>query len=131
MSSRVRWAPVGVALAVFALSGCSPSSITVKGTIKKNGAPMVVSKDTMVTVMFSPQVSDDRAEGVKSHSAKFNQETGTYSVDLPPGKYKLSVSVAMPPQKEGGRQVPLPPYKPETVYDLTKSQDLDIEMPAK
>jgi hypothetical protein len=131
MSSRIRWAPISAALAVLALSGCSPSSVTIKGKIIKNGAPMTVSKDTMVTVKFDPQAKDEQAEGVKSHSAKFNQETGTYSVDLPPGKYKVTVSVAMPPKTPGGPQAPTPPFKPDTVYDLTKSQDLDIEVPAK
>jgi hypothetical protein len=50
---------------------------------------------------------------------------------FPPGKYKVALTVALPPKKAGDPMAPLPPYKPDTVYDLTKSQTLDIEVPGK
>jgi hypothetical protein len=129
MTSCLRWAAVGLAL--VGLTGCSPSVVTVKGKVLKGGAPMVVSKDTYVTLLFNPEGVDPNAPGVRSHSATFDQQTGTYRVELPPGKYKIALTVALPPKKAGDPLAPLPPYKPDKVYELTKNQDLDIEVPGK
>ena len=130
MTLCFRPAALALALVAACLAGCSPGVVTVKGKVLKGGAPMVVPKETYVTLAFLPEeVSDPKAAGVRSHSAKFDQATGTYSVELPPGKYKVSLTVARPPKKEGEPYVPSPPFKPDKVYDLTKNQDLDIEVP--
>ena len=92
---------------------------------------MVVSKDTYVTLLFNPEGVNPNAEGVRSHSAKFDQQAGTYTVDLPPGKYKIALTVVAPPKKAGEPGTPSPPFRPDTVYDLTRNQTLDIEVPGK
>jgi len=129
MTSVPRPVALGLALLAFGVAGCSPSSVTVKGRVLKGGNPMVVPKETYVTLMFFPEVADPTAPGTSSRSAKFDQQTGTYTVDLPPGKYRISLTVAEPPKKAGNPYVPGAPFKPDKVYEFTKNQDLDIEMP--
>ena len=38
--------------------------------------------------------------------------------------------IALPAKKEGKLNAPSPPVKSEKVYELTKDQELDIEVPA-
>src|SRR5262245_40357330 len=85
MTRLLRRAALGLALLAAALTGCGPSSVKVTGKLLKNGSPMVVSDDTYVTLSFVPE--KPAAEGEKSYSAKFDQKTGSYAVELPPGKY--------------------------------------------
>jgi hypothetical protein len=129
MTSVFRPGAVGLVVLVVGVAGCSPSSVTVKGRVLKGGSPMVVTKETYVTLMFFPEVADPTAPGTSSHSAKFDQQTGNFTVDLPPGKYRISLTVAAPPKKAGEPYVPGTPFKPDKVYEFTKNQDLDIEVP--
>jgi hypothetical protein len=145
MTSRLRGLFLGIALAaLLACTGCGEKVITVKGKVLKGGQPMVVSVDTYVTLSFVPEGAA-AAEGTASaHSAKFDQKTGTYTVSLKPGKYRTMLVVALPPAEgkaEGKRaggppgakaalkvNAPGRPVKSDKVYDLTKDQDLDIEV---
>ena len=130
MTARLRGLFVGIALAaLLACTGCSEKAVTVKGKLLKGGQPMVVSADTYVTISFvpeSPAVTDD---GPSTRSAKFDPATGTYTVELKPGKYRTMVVVAPPPKKEGQPSAPAPPVRSDKVYDITRDQDLDIEVP--
>jgi hypothetical protein len=83
-----------------------------------------------VTLSFIPELGDASKTEARSYSATFDQASGTYSVDLPPGKYRTMLVVALPPKKSGELNM-VPPYKPDKVYDLSKNQDLDIEVPGK
>jgi hypothetical protein len=118
---------------VFALAvaGCSPSVIKINGKLVRNGAPMVVSEDTYVTVSFLPEVKEPDSLDAKSYSAKFDQKTGTYTVELPPGKYRTMVLVALPSKDESKVNMPTPPVKSQKVHELTRSQELDIEVPER
>jgi hypothetical protein len=128
MTGPLRPAGLGLALLALFLTGCGPSVVKVNGKLLKNGNPMVVSKDTYVTLSFIPETPP--AEGVKSYSAKFDQETGSYTVELPAGKYKTKLVVA-PPGKDGRPSMKSAPVDSTQVYDLTKSQELNIEVPGK
>jgi hypothetical protein len=129
MTESSRWAAFGLVLFVIALTGCSPSSVKVNGKLLKNGSPMVVSEDTYVTLSFVPDPAP--ADGAKSYSAKFDQKTGSYTVELPPGKYRTMLIVALPNKTPGKLNAPTPPVKSDKAYDLSKNQELNIEVPGK
>jgi hypothetical protein len=113
-------------------AGCDGKSpIVVTGKLLKNGQPMVVSEDTYVTLSFVLETSGGNPNEARSHSAKFDQKTGTYRVELPPGNYRTMLAIALPGSKNGKLNMPGPPLKSEKVYELNKAQELDIEVPGK
>jgi hypothetical protein len=120
----------GIVLLSLVSAGCSPGPLKITGKIMKGGAPMIVSKDTYVTLSFIPEEVDKNVQA-KSYSAEFNHETGSYSVDLPPGKYRTMFVMAQPPKKEGELSAPSKPVKSDKVYDLSKAQELNIDIPGK
>jgi hypothetical protein len=124
----LRRTSLGLAFLGLAFAGCSQSVVKVKGKLLKNGAPMVVSEDTYVTLQFVPEKGGDNAA---AKNAKFDQKTGTYTVELPPGKYRTMIVVALPSKQPGKLSAPVPPVKSDKVYDLTKDQELDIDVPGK
>lgn len=129
MTSRPRGLFVGIALAaLLACTGCGEKMVTVKGKLLRGGQPMVVSEDTYVTLSFMREGLTAAEEG-GSTSAKFDQKTGTYTIDLKPGKYRTMLVVALPAKKEGQLNAPQPPIRSDKVHDLTKDQELDIEVP--
>src|SRR5262249_21828528 len=119
---------------------CSPKTVKINGKVLKNGQAMVVSEDTYVTLSFIPEAKGPSTpEGgdstAKSYSAKVDQKTGTYSVELPPGQYRTK-PIIVPPAKtkakpDGKLNAPTPPINSPTAYDLTKSRELDIEATGK
>jgi len=131
-----RWGTFLVpALLAVVLAGCGPRSVKITGTLLKGGKPMVVPEDTYVTLSFIPESSKtNEKEGdpkAKSYSAKFDQKTGTYSVELPAGRYRTKLIIALPSKSQEKVNAPTPPIDSLTTYDLKKSQTLDIEVPAK
>src|SRR5579883_1190518 len=76
-------------LLLFGLIGCGGAKpITVQGMLSRGGQPVKVKADTSLMIMFA------RAEGEISRTtypAALNPEDGTYTVSLPPGKYKVGV----------------------------------------
>jgi hypothetical protein len=134
MNASIRRMCLGVAVLSITFAGCSPSKIKVNGKILKNGTPLIVSEDTLVTLQFIPDLKGaDAFNEAKTFSAKFDQKTGTYSVEMPPGKYKTKFVMANPSKatKDGKLNAPSPPVQSDKVYELTKDQELDIEVPGK
>ena len=130
MIACIRSVSIGLALLAVLFTGCnSQKNVKVNGKILKDGQPMVVSEDTYVTLSFVAVVANQSE--ARSHSAKFDQKTGTYTVELPAGKYQTMFVMALPPKKAGEMSVPSTPFKPEAIHELTKDQQLDIEVPAK
>jgi len=126
----VRTASIGLALLAITFTGCdSKKMVKVHGKLLKNSQPMVVSEDTYVTISFVLEAPQEGA--ANSHSATFDQKTGTYSVELPAGKYRTMVVIALPSKKDGELNAPNKPVKSEQVHDLSKDQELDIEAPGK
>jgi hypothetical protein len=124
MSALLRLA---IVCAIVLCVGCSGGTVKITGKILKAGAPMIVSEDTYVTLQFVLESKSGDAQS-QSKSAKFDQKTGTYSIELPAGKYSTNLVIA-PPSKDGKLAKPPKPVKSTTVYDLTKSQTLDVEIP--
>ena len=137
MTSHPRRLLVGIAVAaLIACTGCGEKEVTIKGRLLKGGQPMVVSEDTYVTISFVPESPGAAEGGPTTRSATFDPKTGTYTVDLSPGKYRTMVVIALPPKKEAKAgagppklNAPSPPVRSDKVYELTKSQELDIEVP--
>lgn len=131
----LRWAALlGLFLLAFASTGCGVKNVKINGKLLKNGQPMVVSEDTYVTLSFIPeQKATDGDEKQTSYSAKFEHKSGTYSVQMPAGKYRTMVVVVLPgrPNPKGKLNAPRPPVKSDKVHELTKDQQLDIEIPGK
>jgi len=127
----LRWAIfLGLAVSALLIVGCGSPAVTVSGKLLKNGQPMTVSADTYVTLSFipDPTPSDDKA---KSYNANFDQKTGSYTVELPPGKYRTKLIIV--PPKDPSNKRPSGPGRPidsKEAYDLNKSRELDIEVPA-
>lgn len=120
---------IGVALLFVALSGCGSGAVTVHGELRKGGTPMVVSDDTYVTLSFiaaGPVAGGDRS----AYNAKFDQKSGTYTVELKPGSYRTKLVIA-PPAPAGKFSAPGRPIDSETTYDLKTNQKLDIDVPGK
>jgi hypothetical protein len=123
---------IGFALPLFAfiLTGCGGDKLVkVHGKLLKNGSAMAVSEDTYVTLSFVAESKKADQSDAKSYSAKFDQKTGTYTVELPAGSYKTMVAVALPAKKDGKLNAPSKPVKSDKVHELTKDQELDIEVP--
>jgi hypothetical protein len=120
---------LGVALLAFAITGCGPSKVKISGKLLKSGQPMVVSEDTYVTLSFIPE-NKSAETGATSYSAKFDQKSGSYTVELPSGKYRTLLVIALPGQNKSKGKVNVgPSVKSEQVHELTKSKQLDIEVP--
>ena len=125
-----RWRTLlGLALLAFAVSGCGAKIVKINGELRKDGKPMIVSQDTYVTLSFIPVAANAESQ-LNSYNAKFDQKSGTYTVELPPGSYRTKL-IIVPPSKSGGLSAPPRPIDSDKTYDLTKNQKLDIEVPVK
>lgn len=105
---------------VAALSGCGESKVKVKGKLLNKGQAFTVAKETYVTLSFAADV--EMAKQI--YTARFEQATGGYEVELPPGKYRVKCKVL------DGESQPIP-TGPVQVFDLTKDQELDIDISLK
>lgn len=115
---------VFVSLAMLApLPGCGDGKIKIKGKLTKGGQPFTVAKDTLVTLRFTP----DAEQPSQSFSTKFKQETGEFETDLPPGKYRVTFVVV----EKDKTPISAPPDVKNKVYDLTRNQELNIDIGSK
>src|SRR5262245_60434819 len=102
MSACIRWTFLGLGLLAFAIAGCSPSQVKISGKILKDGQPMIVSENTYVTLSFVPELTNKDDESKQSsYSAKFDHKSGSYTVELPAGKYKTTLIIVPPSKKQG------------------------------
>lgn len=130
MLSSFRQMRLALPLFALILTGCGGDKVVkVHGKLLKNGSVMAVSEDTYVTLSFVAESKKADQSDAKSYSANFDQKTGTYTVELPAGNYKTMVVIALPPKKDGQLNAPSRPAKSDKVHELTKDQELDIEVP--
>ena len=79
------------------LAGCDGSQVKARGRLVKSGQPFVPSDKEVVHVAFFPAGEESASD--KSYIVKFNRQDGTFQVvgtdgkGLPPGKYRVTVSV--------------------------------------
>jgi hypothetical protein len=132
--SSFRWRGLpGLAVLVLACIGCGAKEVRVTGSLLKDGKPMIVSKDTYVTISFIPAATPSKKDGSppNSYSATFVQDKGTYSVTVAPGTYRTKL-IIVPPAAPGGKiSAPPRPIDSDKTYELTKNQELNLEVPAK
>ena len=122
----------GLAVLAILITGCGgPKIVKINGKLLKNGTPMIVSEETYVTLSFIGESTKENNLDAKTYSAKFDQKSGTYSVELPAGNYRVMQIVALPATKEGKLNAPSKSVKSEKIYELTTDQELDLEASAK
>ena len=134
MHFRCLRAAVGSVFLALACSGCGgDKKVKITGKLLKDGHPMIVSMETYVTLSFIPVFdAEDKAQASKvtSHSAKFDQTTGTYAIELPSGTYRTMLVISLPPDpKKPGQLGPTRTIKSDKQHELKKIQELDIEVP--
>jgi hypothetical protein len=84
-----------VVLAIL-LVGCGSGRIKARGRLVKNGEPFVPGEREVVHIAFFALNEDPKA---KSYVVKFDRQDGTFQVTgsdgkgLPPGKYRVAVSL--------------------------------------
>jgi hypothetical protein len=127
---RWRFRLIGLAagcLAVLlATTGCGTSKVKVTGKLVKDGQPFKPDKNTLVTLTFAPE--GEAAD--QTHPAKFNYDSSTYEVDLPPGRYKANCVIQLPDNTSGKAppKVISSPQLRDKVHDLTSNKELDLEV---
>ncbi len=116
-----------VACVLLAVAGCTPKTVKVSGKLVHNGQVATFTEDTYVTLQFIPV---DAQAGRKSYPATVNRPQGSYEVQLPAGKYRVSLLVPpknfdmsqgqfMPPPIGGGENGPEYEFQSDTVQDIT------------
>jgi hypothetical protein len=102
-----------------ALTGCSDNAkVHVKGTLTRDGKPLIVSRKTQVNMRFIPEPPHH------TYKATFTHETGAYTVELPPGNYSATCVIL-------DEQTQRIPTGPAQIFDLRKDQRLDIDISPK
>ena len=120
---------VFLACLILIVPGCTPKTVKVTGKLVKNGQVQTFAEDLYVTLQFVPL---DPQAGRKSYSATLNRPQGTYDVQLPAGKYRVSLFV--PPTNS---DMSKPEFVPPPVgaaengpeYEFTKDTVQDINIP--
>ena len=110
-------------LALTILPGCGESKAKITGKLLKNGQPLVVKNDTLVTLTFFP----DTENPGQTYPAKFFHETGGYELEIPTGKYRVSYVIV----EKDKAPVMAPAEVKKKSYELSKNQELDIEIMAR
>jgi len=115
----------GVLLLMFLSAvGCgSTSKLEITGKLTKKGQPYQPPPMTLVTLTFIPEKKDSE----QTYVASYDREKGTYGVELPPGQYKASLFMADRSKRPNVMQK-APPAFNKTVYDLTSSKTLDLDI---
>ena len=111
-------------LMFLSASGCGSSSkLEITGKLTKKGQPYQPPPMTLVTLTFISEKKDSE----QTYVASYDREKGTYAVELPPGQYKTSLFMADRSKRPTVMQK-APPAFGKTVYDLTSSKTLDLDV---
>jgi hypothetical protein len=79
-----------VAVTVFVGCGKKINTVTVTGSVVRNGQPLPLSKNGYVQVTVQPDVDPDKA--FTPRIAECDKATGKFEIrDLPAGKYKVGI----------------------------------------
>ena len=99
------------------LVGCSASKIKVHGKVTENGK-LFTDENTLISLTFVP----DETPIQQTYPAKFTHATGTYEVEVPAGKYRVSVQVGIAMKR---------PPQASPVYEINAPKELDVEINVK
>lgn len=103
-------------------TGCGgPSKAKIKGKLTKGGQPFVVNEKTQVTLTFAEDIDNAK----QTYPATFKPADGTFTVEMPTGKYRARLLVF-----DHDKKAPLPvsPNLSKQVYELTHNQELEIDI---
>ena len=118
------------------VAGCGQSQVKARGRLVKSGQPFVPSEKEIVHVAFFP--AGEESASSKSYVVKFNRQDGTFQVigtdgkGLPPGKYRVTVSVMKGHQDQfkGAFNVQNSPFLCD-VSSASSEITVDLDTPAK
>src|SRR5262245_56734418 len=114
MRASLPRAACAFALVALLVSGCgagAPKKIKVTGKFLKDGQPVTYTKDTYVTLIFTPvipQLPGNKPSTIKatSYPATVQPELGTYAAEMPAGKYRVNLFILEPGAAPGGAPPP-------------------------
>src|SRR5205823_13550785 len=97
-------AACAVALVALLLCGCgggAPKKIKVSGKFLKDGQPVTYTKETYVTLIFTPVIPPQLGNvpstiPATTYPAKVKAEAGTYEAEMPAGKYRVNLFILAP-----------------------------------
>jgi hypothetical protein len=112
-------------LLVFLLVGCAKKTASVRGKLTDGPSALTAGERDRVTVTFCPYPPSAEVES-PSCTAKVNQAEGTYEVQVPPGKYRISVLafVGMTDKFQGA----FSPTASQILRDVTGDQTIDLDL---
>ena len=85
----VCWALLVVIVTIIPACESKPRTVTVTGSVLRNGQPIPVSKTGYVQVMLLPDVADDQQYTTRVSRCEAD---GTFMIpDVTPGKYKIGI----------------------------------------
>lgn len=123
-----------VALLVCGCGGAAPKKIKVTGKFLKNGQPVTYTKDTYVTLIFTPVIPKQLGNvpstiPANTYPAKVAAELGTYEAEMPAGKYRVNFFILEPGAAPGKAPPPNQTGEWGEIYELTDSRTLDLPVP--
>ncbi|MCI0456731.1 MAG: hypothetical protein L0Z62_07110 [Gemmataceae bacterium] len=130
--ARGAWRVALFACLMLAVCGCGEQTVTIKGQLLLDGKALDLGalpkagKDVPAfppAVIFLPAAEPADGKG-KRYRATLDINAGTYEVQLPPGKYRVSVFVP-----GLSAETPAPADTPNAsskVYELNASQSLNL-----
>jgi hypothetical protein len=110
-------------MVIAALPGCGAKKVKITGKLMKNGQPLMVSRDTSVMNVFIPD-TDTGTVNPQTLLARFQRATEAYEIELLAGAYRINYIITEKGQQPGHA----PPEQKAKSYDLTKNQEVDIEI---
>ncbi len=117
-------AAFGLAAVVCGIAGCGggPVKYKISGALTKGGQPLAVTERTLVTLVFMPETKDSK----HTYPATFKPLEKKYSVEVPPGKYRVNLLLT-----DYAKNPPVPRTPKNvrnTVYELNEDKVLDIDI---
>lgn len=123
--SRAAWLLCGCALLCLTAAGCGPKKVTVQGKLTNGADPITGSRDGPTSMSFVPLGEGGNAgPGIE---APVDQETATYKVVIPVGKYRVAVRHYLPGFKEQFSNRFSEAASP-IIREVTGDQQLDIDV---
>lgn len=118
-----------IALGALVVVGCGGGGTTVSGTVTRGGKPVTLSPQEGININLSQEEGQAGGSGTVNPDGSF-KITNYDGSGLPPGKYKVSLTVYAPPSNDPKKPTP-PPRNIDTKMVWTvggAGQDYSIDL---
>src|SRR5262249_158864 len=114
--------------------GGAPKKIKVTGKFLKDGQPVTYTKDTYVTLIFTPVIPKpvgniQSTVPATTYPAKVTAESGTYTAQMPAGRSRVNLFILAPGLAPGSVKPPTQGGETGEIYELNDSRTLDLPVP--